>query len=81
MRAEASALKAKRDALEKDIPSTMVSKELEKPRPAYVLIRGQYDKKGEAVGPDVPAILPRMAPSETTNRLNWPNGWWTRDIR
>ncbi len=38
--------------------STMVSKELDKPRPTWLLIRGQYDKHGEPVGPGVPSILP-----------------------
>jgi len=39
------------------------------PRPAHVLIRGQYDKLGDAAHPDVPAELPRMRGSAPRNRL------------
>ena len=55
--------------LEKQIPGTLISRELDTPRPAFVLIRGQYDKPGEPVGPGVPAILPPLPPAEKTNRL------------
>ncbi|MGH7970609.1 MAG: PSD1 and planctomycete cytochrome C domain-containing protein [Limisphaerales bacterium] len=71
LRAEIQSTKDKREALEKDIPATMVSKELEKPRPAWILVRGQYDKHGEPVGPGVPSVLPPLPPSETTNRLDF----------
>jgi hypothetical protein len=64
-------LTEKRAALDKDIPATMVSQELEKPRPAWVLIRGQYDKHGEEVSPGVPAVLPPLPQSQVTNRLNF----------
>ena len=65
------AVKEKREALDKEIPATMISKELDKPRPAWVLIRGQYDKHGEPVGPGVPAVLPPLAAGEVTNRLTF----------
>ena len=71
LRTEASLLKQKRETLEKEIPSTMISRELDKPRPTWVLIRGQYDKHGEQVGPGVPAILPPLPQSEVTNRLTF----------
>jgi hypothetical protein len=35
------------------------------------LLRGQYDKHGEEVGPGVPAILPPLPASDTTNRLTF----------
>jgi len=69
LRSEKKAIEEKREALEREVPATMISKELDKPRPAWVLIRGQYDKHGEPVGPGVPAILPPMPPCEKTNRL------------
>jgi hypothetical protein len=69
LRTETRKLREQRSAVETKIPSTMVSKELEKPRPAFVLIRGEYDKRGEPVGPGVPAVLPPLPPGETTNRL------------
>ena len=37
------------DGLEKAIPTTMVAKEMEKPRDTFMLIRGEYDKKGDKV--------------------------------
>jgi hypothetical protein len=49
----------------------MISKELAKPRPAHVLIRGEYDKHGEPVSPGVPAVLPGLPQTDTTNRLTF----------
>ncbi|HTL18944.1 MAG TPA: PSD1 and planctomycete cytochrome C domain-containing protein, partial [Patescibacteria group bacterium] len=71
LRAEIKPVQKERDELDGKITATMVSKELEKPRPAWVLTRGQYDKHGEAVGPGVPAILPPLPKSEVTNRLTF----------
>lgn len=70
-RAEIEAMRKEREALEKEIPATLISKELEKPRPAWVLIRGEYDKHGEPVGPGVPSVLPPLPESDTTNRLTF----------
>jgi hypothetical protein len=69
IRAQLIPLKEKREGLDSEILSTMVSKELEKPRPTWVLLRGQYDKHGEQVGPGVPGILPPLPQSDVTNRL------------
>jgi hypothetical protein len=71
IRLEIKPLKQKRDELDKKITSTLISKELEKPRPSWILVRGQYDKHGESVGPGVPAILPPLPSSEQTNRLTF----------
>src|SRR5262249_5395410 len=71
MRADMKSLKEKRETVDKEINSTMVSKELEKPRPTWVLVRGQYDKHGEEVGPGVPSILPPLPASDVTNRLTF----------
>lgn len=68
-RAGLNKLRAQREAIEAKVPATMISHELDKPRPAWVLVRGQYDKHGEPVGPGVPAVLPPLPRSETTNRL------------
>lgn len=67
-------VKKQRDELYNRIPGTLVFEEMEKPRGAFVLIRGEYDKRGEPVEPNVPAFLPPLPPSEKTNRLtlaNW----------
>lgn len=71
IRAEMASVREQKQGVEKDAPSSMISKELEKPRPAWVLIRGEYDKKDEPVGPGVPAVLPPLPPSEQTNRLTF----------
>jgi hypothetical protein len=70
-RAEYKPIKEKRDALDKEIPATMVSKELETPRKTWILVRGQYDKHGDEVGPGAPSILPPLAESDATNRLTF----------
>jgi hypothetical protein len=71
IRAEMKSAKDKRAEVEASLASTMISKELEKPRPTWVLVRGQYDKHGEQVGPGVPAVLPPLPASEVTNRLTF----------
>jgi hypothetical protein len=70
-RKELKAAQSRKEALDKVIPQTLISKELEKPRPAFVLIRGEYDKHGEPVGPGTPSILPPLPESESTNRLTF----------
>jgi hypothetical protein len=47
----------------------MVMRELPEPRPAHVLVRGEYDNKGETVTATTPAILPPLPEGEPTNRL------------
>jgi hypothetical protein len=59
------------NGLEKAIPTTMVAKEMEKPRETFMLIRGEYDKKGDKVQPGVPAILPPWPANTPTNRLGF----------
>jgi len=71
IRSDIKAARMKREELDKKITATMVSKELEKPRPSWILTRGQYDKHGEPVGPGVPAILPPLPKSDVTNRLTF----------
>ena len=44
--------------------------EMDKPRPAFILKRGAYDKPGDPVLRGVPAILPPLPKSNTTNRLD-----------
>src|SRR6185436_12441021 len=56
-------------AIDKAIPVTMVAKEMDKPRETFMLIRGEYDKKGDKVTAGLPAFLPLMPPGAPTNRL------------
>lgn len=47
-------------ALEDSIPGTFIFTELEKPRDAFVMLRGQYDKPGDKVEPGVPSDFPPL---------------------
>ena len=71
IRDELKSTREQKAALEKAIPATLISKELEKPRPAWRLLRGQYDQHGEPVGPGVPSVLPPLPPAAVTNRLTF----------
>jgi hypothetical protein len=66
---EILALRSERQALFESIPTTMIMRELDPPRPAHVLIRGAYDKPGERVAPGVPACLPPLDAGARPNRL------------
>lgn len=68
---ELKALETKTNAA---ITTTMVMTEMAKPRGAFVLMRGNYQTPGEAVTPNVPAILPPLPAGQPANRLglaNW----------
>ncbi len=70
LRKELGPVKAERDALDKTIPATFIYRDMEKQRESFVMIRGQYNKPGERVYPNVPAILPPLPKGDTTNRLS-----------
>lgn len=57
-------------ALEPRIPSTLVMKELATPRPTHVLLGGDFLRKGVAVGPGTPAVLPRLPARDRYSRLD-----------
>jgi hypothetical protein len=56
-------------AIEKTIATTLLAKEMDKPRETFLLTRGEYDKPGEPVTRGVPAILPPLLKDQPTNRL------------
>ena len=62
-------IKALRD-VEPKVPSTLVMRELPKPRQAYVQLGGDFLRKGIDVSPGVPAILPPLANGKSANRLD-----------
>lgn len=64
-----SPLKKKLEELDKAIPATLVSQDLAKPREAFVLKRGEYDKPAEKVTREVPAVLPPFPKDAPRNRL------------
>lgn len=47
----------KENQLSKNVPTTMVMQESNKPRRAFVLVRGQYDQHGEELTAGVPEFL------------------------
>ena len=60
---------AERDTFAQLIPTVMVMEESPQPRDAFLLIRGQYDKRGEKVTASTPAALPPMPAGAVANRL------------
>jgi hypothetical protein len=55
--------------LEKEILTTMVMDEMEKPRDSFVLARGDYRNPGEKVTAGVPAVLPSLPQGVKPDRL------------
>jgi hypothetical protein len=52
--------RADRQVAETAIPGTMTFADRAKPRDAFVMTRGQYDRPGDKVEPGVPAVLPPL---------------------
>ena len=50
-------------------PSTMVMKEMAERRPAFLLLRGDFQQKGDRVEPNVPAIFKALPEGAPRNRL------------
>ncbi len=67
-------LRREQAELDKIIPTAMVMQEMAVPRDTFMLIRGQYDKKGEKVIPGVPehiAAFPKEAPRNRLGLAQW----------
>ncbi|HEY2839547.1 MAG TPA: PSD1 and planctomycete cytochrome C domain-containing protein [Pirellulales bacterium] len=62
-------LKNDRMEFEKSIPTAMVMQEMESPRETFMLVRGQYDQRGEKVSAGVPGSLPQLPEGAPANRL------------
>ena len=58
-----------RDDLAERATEVMVMRELPEPKVAYLLERGDYDKRGEVVEPGTPATLPPFPAGLPRNRL------------
>jgi hypothetical protein len=67
--AKRSALLGRETALLDAVPSTLVFKERAAPKDAFLLNRGEYDRKGEKVGRHTPAVLPPLKKEAPLNRL------------
>ena len=68
--AQSADLQKQKTDLENGFATTLVMRELEKPRGAYVLERGAYDKRGEEVQPNIPAVLPPLPDDAPPNRMS-----------
>jgi hypothetical protein len=71
------ALAKQRTDTENAVPTTLVMADMPQPRDTFVLIRGQYDKKGDKVAAAVPAIFPPLPEGAPVNRLGLAM-WLTR---
>ncbi len=58
-----------RDDLAESPPEVMVMHDMARPKVAYILERGDYDKRREPVSPDTPAVLPPFPADQPRNRL------------
>ena len=63
------AARRERRRLVDSFSTVMVMQERPQPRPAFILMRGAYDKPGEAVTRGVPAVLPPLPEGAPNNRL------------
>ena len=68
LRAWSNALRRRAEFYD-SIPTVMVMKEMETPRPTHVLERGAYDARGEQVTPGIPAVLGKIPDEFPNNRI------------
>ncbi len=66
---ESATLAKEKDAIEKSTPTTLVFKERADLRPAFLLKRGEYDRKGDKVERATPSFLPPLLEAAPKNRL------------
>lgn len=66
---ELSKLRDKKRKLLAPIPEIMVMEELPSPKPAHLLVRGNYDQLSDKVTADTPKALPPFSTDSPRNRL------------
>jgi hypothetical protein len=69
LKTDLTALNLGVDEINREIPSTMIMGTMDKPRPTYILARGDYRNRGEEVTPNTPAVLPPLPKDAPANRL------------
>ncbi len=62
-------LSERRREIEAEVPTTMIMREMEEPRPTFLLRRGEYDQQADEVSPAVPSFLPPIPEELPKNRL------------
>ncbi len=65
---ELAVVKQKLDALDKAVPGTFIYKDLPTPRDSFIMMRGAYDRPGDKVEPNVPAIFPPLKKADPLAR-------------
>ncbi len=65
-------------AIESQTGTTLIYREKETPKPAYLLTRGEYDQKGDEVPRAVPSVLPPLPEGAPSSRLGLAQ-WLTSD--
>ncbi len=55
--------------LANNVPTSLVASEMKDPKQAFVLLRGQYDQKGDPVQRHTPSALPAMKEGSPQDRL------------
>ena len=70
LQAELDKIEKERTEFDKALPASYVMRDLEKPRDSFVMMRGAYDKPGEKVSRDVPAIFPPLPNKDNPTRLD-----------
>jgi hypothetical protein len=69
LRRELAELRGRETTLLDQIPVTLVFKERANLRDAFILKRGEYDKRGEKVGRATPGLFPPLPKDQPVNRL------------
>ncbi len=64
-----TSLQKSRKELFSKLPTTLVFKELAKPKESFVLFRGEYDQRRERVGRRTPDALPSITAEQPADRL------------
>lgn len=64
------AVQKERDAFEASIPMTLIAKEMPKPRPTFILKRGEYNLKGDPVTRHLPPALGSLPNGAKADRLS-----------
>ncbi|HEY2251820.1 MAG TPA: PSD1 and planctomycete cytochrome C domain-containing protein [Planctomycetaceae bacterium] len=66
---QADGARQAREQAEREVATTMIVRDLAKPRDTFILVRGVYDKYADKVALGVPATLPPLAADAPPNRL------------
>ncbi len=78
LEAQLKNLEAEERNIKNSFPSTLVMVEKPKRTPTYILMRGDFQQRGEEVEPGIPEIFGKMDPKEPKNRLGLAR-WITSD--